>query len=146
MPTRRNKEKRIKTPNMNVRFGTTDNERPKAVYLECSGFISPRMHKDSYSDDIKGVRHGIGVSTRRFIRECGVFRDKHIVNVEVSVPGIKEGKRSYIFIQAVFAQKSDEPVDFNKLIKDIDGNMRNLAYGYAENMEHFGFDVYRTKD
>ena len=142
---RKNKVKRIQAPKLNMKFGTTDNNAPKAVYIECSGFVSPTEFKESYSDDIKRIKHNIRKSTNVFVNKCDLFKERFITNIEISVPGIREGKKSYIFVQAIFAQKAEEVISFNNLTEILSEEIKNLAFKYAECMEDGGFKVYKTK-
>jgi hypothetical protein len=143
---RKNKTKKIQVPKLNMKFGTTDNNAPKAVYIECSGFVSPKQFKESYVDDIKRIKHNIRKSTNTFVNRCELFKERFITNIEISVPGIREGKRSYIFIQAVFAQKAEEVISFNSLSDILNDDIKELAFKYAECMEDGGFKVYKSKN
>ena len=142
---RLNREKKIDHSKIRVKICTTNNENPKAIYLEIGFFVSPRFEEKSYNSDIIYVKRDINRHIRDFISDSCLFDQRFITSFELSMNGLKAGKRSYTSLQVTMRQSSDQPKSLKEIHKLSDQHVRNLCSNIADSFEERDFDVYKNK-
>lgn len=142
---RLNREKKIEHKDIRVKMGTTNNDNPKAIYLEFGFFVTPKYESKDYSLDISTIRHGIKDSINRVIRESKLFDQKYIYTFELSQKGLSVGKRSYTSMQLILKQTTCPPIPLKDLIKESTVYIQDLCDDIKYTFEFHEFDVYKNK-
>lgn len=142
---RLNREKKIEHKDIRIKMGTTNNDNPKAIYIELGFFVSPKYESKDYSLDISCIRHAIKDSIIRVIRESKLFDQKYIYTFELSQKGLSIGKRSYTSMQLILKQTTCPPTPLMNLIKEAAFYVQDLCDDVKYTFEKGNFNVYKNK-
>lgn len=142
---RLNRERKIEHKDIRIKMGTTNNDNPKAIYVEFGFFVSPKYNSKDYSVDISGIRHAIKDLISKTIRESNFFDQKYIYTFELSQKGLSFGKRSYTSMQLILKQTTCPPIPLKDLLKKAAVYIQDLCDDIKYAFEKVDFDVYKNK-
>lgn len=95
-------------PNLNVVFGTTDNKKPKSVYINISGWADPIDNDNlNYNRIIQNIHKQIKQNIYNYGNHSIFNLNRTIVDFDMRQSGIIFGKRSYMNCEIVLYQNSE---------------------------------------
>lgn len=142
---RLNRERKIEHKDIRIKIGTTNNDNPKAIYIEFGFFVSPNYETKNYSSEVSSIRHGIKNSIAKLIRESELFDQKYIYTFELSQKGLSVGKRSYTSMQLILKQTTVPPTPLKELIKEVTVYVQDLCDDIKYEFEKHEFDLFKNK-
>jgi len=109
--------KEIKTnkhKNYNIIFGSVNNKKPKAIYINVSAWVEPSEDNGfNYNHSIRDLNKKIRQSLFGYINsdyEIMFKNDKTIVDLDIRESGIKLGKRSFMNCEITLFLESEIPL------------------------------------
>lgn len=142
---RLNRERKIEHKDIRVKIGTTNNDYPKAIYIEIGFFVSPKFEAKDYSSGISLAKHSAKDGIKEFIRRSDLFDQKYIYTFELSQKGLSVGKRSYTSMQIILKQTAETPKQLKTLIKEVTTDIQDLCEDIRYSFEKHDFYVYKNK-
>jgi len=118
--------KEIKTnrhKNYNVIFGSVNNKKPKAIYINLSAWVEPTEDSEfNYSRSIRDLNKKIRQSLFGHINshyETMFKNDKTIVDLDIRESGIKLGKRSFMNCEITLFLSNEIPLTSEVMIDGL---------------------------
>lgn len=143
--SRLNREKKIENSKLKIKIGTTNNDNPKAIYIECSTFINPLYEEDDYEYELHEIERELGLSVKRFIKNCPILDSRHILAFEAAPNGMSVKKKSYVFFQITLKQNNEPPFPLKKVKEEIESDIIDVMRDFIDSLEKRGFAISKTK-
>ena len=129
---RRCRQKTIDTDGISVKFGTTNINEPKTIYIEFNGFVTPQEGKKEYDADVRLVKKKYSKLLDRFIENTHIFSDKNFTIFSIAENFMAVGKKSYYTIQTTLRQNGEEVFSFDDVEIKITPYLIDMAYGIKD--------------
>lgn len=126
--------------NVKVGYGTVDFNNFKTLYLRLNSWVMPNSEKNNFREIINKNKRKIKIFF--FNSENDFFKNETIVDLDISVNGIKTNKKSFMNLEITFFIK-DSNIKFKdkKLKEFILNNSNKIIEMLSEDDILFNFNL-----
>lgn len=130
--------------NVKVGYGTVDFNNFKTLYLRLNSWVMPNSEKNNFREIINKNKRKIKIFF--FNSENDFFKNETIVDLDISVNGIKTNKKSFMNLEITFFIK-DSNIKFKdkKLKEFILNNSNKIIEILSEDDILFNFNLTKQK-
>jgi hypothetical protein len=127
----------IKYPNTNfkIKIGTTDKKSPETVYVELGTYITPKLDKENYKEDINSFEKVTKTFFKKKIKNSDLCDNENFISIiDIANERILFNKKSYLEIQLFLKNKPEfkrEKV-FKTISKEIHDNYVTDSVSFIE--------------
>jgi len=109
--------------NVKVGYGTVDFNNFKTLYLRLNSWVMPNSEKNNFREIINKNKRKIKIFF--FNSENDFFKNETIVDLDISVNGIKTNKKSFMNLEITFFIKDSNVKFKDKRVKEFILNNSN---------------------
>jgi hypothetical protein len=126
--------------NVKIGYGTVDFNNFKTIYLRLNSWIMPNSDKNNFREIINKNKRKIKIFFSN--SENDFFKKETIVDLDISVNGIKLNKKSFMNLEITFFIKNDEIKFKDKKLKEfILNNSDKIIEILSEDSILFNFNL-----
>ncbi len=145
MPVRLTTKKKISNPNFKLEIGTTNKDKPEVIYIEGKTYVSPKMYKDDYSNDIRSIKYNLKRLLRSEIAGLDIFDSRFIVDIQIADKGVSFKKKSFLNFQFLVRQKIEPLLNLKDIKVLVEPKINNLVSNFIALICKHSFAVSKTK-
>lgn len=113
-----------KFKNYNVVFGSVNNKKPKAIYVNISAWAEPLKDGDvNYNRVIKNINKKVKQELFNYFytdKETDFVRNNTIVDLDIRESGIRYGKRSFMSCEITLFLHNEIPANSERMAYNLD--------------------------
>lgn len=109
--------------NVKLSYGTVDQKNLQSIYLEMNSWLQPKENID-YIKIINVTRRRI--KERIYNQKSDLFKKECIVDIDIKINNIKEGKRSFMNTQVTLFTEKNFNIKANEVKSYIENLMENM--------------------
>lgn len=139
-----NKEYKIEvSDSARVKYGSTNKDDPKVIYVSCNCWIKPTAEMD-YTKGIASVKTNLRQKIGDEFLRGKDFMDKLILGYDVNQENFTEDSRKFLTVDFYLIQqgKIRKLKELNSMMQD---KMGRIVNGMVEDFENKGFAVAKKK-
>ena len=134
--------------NYNVIFGSVNNKHPKAVYINLSSWVQPKVDDEiNYNRVIRDLNKKLKQTLFNHfskLENTDIIEERTIVDLDIRESGIRYGKRSFMSCEITLFLNTEIPVNsevmkprlteiVNVLIEEVFQSNRNFTFNKKKN-------------
>lgn len=126
--------------NVKIGFGTVDYNNFKTVYLKLNSWLLPNNIDTNFSQIVNKNKRKIKLFI--YDNENIFFRKENIVDLDISIKGIKNNKKSFMNLEITFFVKNNKIKFKDKILKEfICNNSTKIIDLLSEDENLFNFSL-----
>ena len=130
--------------NVKIGYGTVDFNNFKTLYLRLNSWVMPNSEKNNFREIINKNKRRIKIFF--FNSENDFFKNETIVDLDISVNGIKTNKKSFMNLEITFFIKDSNVKFKDKRVKEfILNNSNKIIEILSEDDILFNFNLTKQK-
>ena len=126
--------------NVKIGYGTVDFNNFKTIYLRLNSWVMPNGEKNNFREIINKNKRKIKIFFSD--NENDIFKKETIVDLDISVNGIKNNKKSFMNLEITFFIKDDKIKFKDKKVREfILNNSIKIIEILSEENNLFNFNL-----
>lgn len=140
-----NGDKKISHKNIKAKVGLTDKNNQSVFYFEGSSFITPTENIDNFNEIINDVESSCRQELKKKLLIHPDLSTDFLMNMEVCSDRMKVGKKTYLYFQYHFKQRSKEIESVITLKERNSEFFTSLLNDISNNLSSYGIIMSKTK-
>lgn len=127
-----------------LKYGTTNKDNPKVVYISGKMWIKPNS-KGDYGTIINSIKKNFKNNIKRILNNNVTFDTRYISDFDINPDNLEYGKKTYVYVCLFVRQKKVEITKLKNMKNVILHNFKYLFKDLEKELHDNYFDVSKEK-